>query len=148
MLASKCIQRIDTVRTNSDFCDGWEENDMACFINWDLRGQACRLRPHPSRLTPCHLPPRGKVLKSRGPGYSHSFQTTVYSSRIGCSETSKGTMRRFCRGVLPLWRKFKESLCNRAAPDAAATTPTQENRGGPGGSCFCFPPGGFVRAGR
>ena len=30
-------------------------------------------------------------------------------------------------------------LCNRAAPNAAATTPTQENGGGPGGSCVCFP---------
>ena len=30
-------------------------------------------------------------------------------------------------------------LCNRAAPDAAATSPTQENRGGPGGSYFSFP---------
>ena len=58
----------------------------------------------------------------------------------GCRSTAKGQMRRLCRGLLPLQRKFRQSSATGAAPDAAARPTPQEHEGDRGEALFCFPP--------
>ena len=62
----------------------------------------------------------------------------------GCTETSKGPMRRFCDGLLPRFRGIQSNPEQPEPPSyAAALQHLRGARGSGGKAPFCFPPGGF-----
>ena len=79
-------------------------------------------------------------MKFRTPHDFHSLQAPICTSRIGCSETSKGTMRRFCRGILPLQAEIQRIPLQSSRPGCSRHYAHSGERRGSGGKRFVASP--------
>ncbi len=75
---------------------------------------------------------RASIARPYGYGQASPFPPAP----CGCTTTSKGPMRRFCGGTLPLLRKFRRSSATEPPRGAAAHASQKGAGGGPGGCAF------------
>ena len=73
-------------------------------------------------------------------------QPTAHHSHSGCRSTRKGTMRRICRGSLPLKTEIQAILCNPSRPGSQPRAQqTRKRIGVQGESLFDSTPAAFRR---
>ena len=109
--------------------------------NWNWQGDG-GLPLTASSVTAYAVPPspEGEGFEVPRPWLFPFIPDYRYSSRIGCSETSKGTMRRFCRGILPLEAEIQRIPLQSSRPGCSCHYAYSGEQRGSGGKRFVASP--------